>query len=438
MAHNRLHQSHASYAPEQIENIFGTYRLIEPNKELNLAPVRRVAILTESFLPKVDGVSKTAYLTVRYLQQTGREVIVFAPDMAVSSVGPTEVVPLPSLPLPRTPETRMALPNPMVAWRIEQFKPDLIHLFSPAIMSVNGMAMGRHLNIPVVANYQTDLPGYFYQYGYDMFSRPMRNWLRYLHNGCHLTLVPTHGIEDEIRGWGYRRLRQWGRGVNIERFNPAQASPAMRKRLLNGRDPDALLAVYVGRLAHEKRVDLLVEVARTPGVALTIVGDGPLREELQERFAGTGTHFTGYMLGDELAQAFASADVFLFPGQNETFGQVVQEAMASGLPSVVLNQGGVVELVEDGRTGFICPPEPAAWAQAVITLRDNDVLRRSMSERARQIVEARPWSAIMAQLESHYREAIAINQRFKSLFGSTTYHYPFPNPIPAALNLWRG
>ena len=132
---------------------------------------------------------------------------------------------------------------------------------------------------------------------------------------------------------GYHRLRKWGRGVNGERFNPNRRSALWRERLLNGRDPNSLLCIYVGRLANEKRIDLLLETARTPGIALTIIGDGALRDELEATFAGTGTHFTGYLYGDDLADAYASADAFMFTGANETFGQVVQEAMASGLPA---------------------------------------------------------------------------------------------------------
>jgi len=376
----------------------------------------------------VDGVSKTAYLTVRYLQETGRDVLVFAPDVAVSSVGPSEVVPLPSLGVPYAPETRMALPNPIVAKRLTEFKPDLIHLFSPAVMSVNGMAVGRHLNIPVIANYQTDLPGYAARYGHQYLSRPIHNWLRYIHNGCHLTLVPTQTIANDLQREGYRRLRQWGRGVDIQRFNPIKASADMRCRLLNGRDSDSMLCIYVGRLAPEKRVDLLLEMAKLPDVALTIIGDGAHRETLEVLFADTDTYFMGYLYGDELAEAYASADAFVFPGQHETFGQVVQEAMASGLPSVVINEGGVPDVIEDQVTGLICPGTGAAFAQAIQTLFDNPALCQWMGGNARKTAEKRPWSAVMAQLETYYQEAIHINERFKQLFGHTHYHLPIPMP----------
>ncbi|PJF34120.1 MAG: glycosyl transferase, partial [Phototrophicales bacterium] len=261
--------------------------------------VKKVAILTESFLPKVDGVVKTTYLTIRYLQETGRELLIFAPDIAVSEIGGSQVINLPSVSVPQAPETRMALPNPVVARHVESFQPDLIHLFSPAAMAVNGMAIGRHLNIPVIANYQTDLPGYSSQYGYPMLSEPINRWLRYIHNGCHLTLAPTRTIIRQLQAAGYHRVRHWGRGVNTVHFNPSHATPAMREKLLNGRDPNSLLCIFVGRLANEKRVDLLHEVAKLDGVALTIIGDGALREELEDLFADTDTYFTGYLIGDE-------------------------------------------------------------------------------------------------------------------------------------------
>ena len=383
-------------------------------------------------MPKVDGVVKTSYLTIRYLQETGREVLIFAPDIAVDQVGDSQVIPLPSISLPQAPETRMALPNPVVARHIEEFEPDLIHLFSPAAMSVNGMAVGRHLNLPVIANYQTDLPGYTEHYGFPMLSGPVNRWLRYIHNGCHLTLAPTRTIIRELRAARYRRVRHWGRGVNTERFNPRHARPAMRQRLLNGRDPDSLLCIFVGRLANEKRIDLLLGCrSDPPGIALTIVGDGALREELEQVFADTDTHFTGYLIGDELAQAYASADVFVFPGEFETFGQVIQEAMASGLPSVVVNAGGAPDVVEDGASGIVVEPDAQAFVEVIQRLRDRPDVRRRMSRNARRMAEERPWSALMAQLEGYYEEAYKMNQRFKSLFGFTNYHRPLS--IPARL-----
>jgi phosphatidylinositol alpha 1,6-mannosyltransferase len=386
-----------------------------------------VALIAESFLPKVDGVSKTAFLTLRYLQRTGREVLVFAPDIAPQSIGTARVIPLPSLGLPMAPESRMALPNSLIAQELSAFKPDLIHMFSPALLSVSGMQVGRYNRIPIVANYQTDLPAYAAHYGFPFMSQVIRDWLRFIHNGCHVTLVPSQWTAQSLQRDGFRRLHRWGRGVSGHHFNPSRRTDAMRERLLNGRDPSSLVVIYVGRLANEKRIDLLLEVAKLDGIALTIIGDGALRDELESQFAGTNTHFIGYLFGDDLACAYASADIFAFTGAVETFGQVVQEAMASGLPSVVINQGGVVDLVDHGETGYVVAGEREAFANAVATLRDHPHLRLRMGHRARVIAESRPWEVILSQLEGHYREAIRLNERYNRVF----------TPIPNLLDRLR-
>ncbi|MCK6580375.1 MAG: glycosyltransferase family 1 protein [Anaerolineae bacterium] len=430
MALNDLFQALAQRDPAEAERAFAREAALHtPDPTVELARVKRVALFAEAFLPKIDGVSKTAYLTLRYLRDTGREVIVFAPDIAPHQVAGSEVIPLPSIGFPVAPESRLAIPHPLVAQKLHEFQPDLIHLFSPALLSVSGMLVGRQMHIPVIANYQTDLPGYAEVYGVSFLSGIVSDWLRFIHNGCHLTLVPSNWTLRELRRNKYHRLRRWGRGVNGEQFNPARRSAAWRARLLNGRDPNSLLCIYVGRLANEKRIDLLLETARTPGVALTIIGDGALREELEARFDGTGTHFTGYLFGEDLANAYAAADVFMFTGAKETFGQVVQEAQASGLPAVIIDQGGVTDLVQDGVTGFICPGNPFDFADAVIRLRDDRDLLARLSAQARAAVERNSWDAVMVQLEGYYREAVALNDRLNRV----------PLPPRWGLNLlsWR-
>jgi glycosyltransferase involved in cell wall biosynthesis len=425
MASHRLLEALAETDHRDVERLFGDEPALNPpDPSVEIAPVKRVAIIAEAFLPKVDVVSKTAFLTLQYLRQTGREVLVFAPDTAPSHVGSTPVIPLPSLGTPLAPETRIALPTTLVGNYLDEFAPDLIHMFSPALLSLSAMLSGRRRNIPIIANYQTDLPGYANHYGLHFLSQPTRDLLRYIHNGCHLTLAPTPSTLRQLRSWGYHRLRHWGRGVNLERFNPNRRSQEWRARLLNERDPNALLCVYVGRLANEKRVDLLLETARTPGIALTIIGDGALREELEARFAGTGTHFMGYLFGDDLGRAYASADVFIFPSPSETFGQVAMEAQASGLPAVVINQGGVADLVADGVTGFHCGDDPRAFAEAATRLRDDPELRERMVKAARAYAEQHPWEAIMAQLEGYYREAVRLNERYQRRYHSHQFVLP--------------
>jgi glycosyltransferase involved in cell wall biosynthesis len=291
----------------------------------------------------------------------------------------------------------------------------LIHLFSPVAMSVSGMWEGRRRNIPVVANYQTDLPAYTQHYGLGFLTSAMADWLRYIHNGCHLTLAPSSFTMRQLEQQDYKRLRLWGRGVDLERFTPRRRSAAMRERLLQGHDPDSLVCLYVGRLASEKRIDLLIEIARLPGVVLAVVGDGAERENLEKLFAGTNTVFTGYMYGNDLADAYASADVFVFPGPSETFGQVVQEALASGLPAVIINQGGITDLVQNGINGYVCPADVSAFAQAIKKLLDSPDLRRHMAAQSRQFAERRPWPVIMSQLETYYQEAADLNNQWLHL-----------------------
>ncbi|MBN1564641.1 MAG: glycosyltransferase family 1 protein [Anaerolineae bacterium] len=412
---NRLFQALTSLDPSEIDRIYGHEADLLPTADqVELSPVKRVAILTEAFFPKVDGVAKSAYLTLRYLQKTGREVMVFAPDISPSRVGSSQVVPMPSLGLPFAPETRIALPTFSIARYLEEFQPDLIHLFSPAVMSVGGMWQGRRRDLPVIANYQTDLPGYTQYYGFNFLESPLQNWLRYIHNGCHLTLVPSSYTMKQLEQQDYKRLRIWGRGVDLDRFNPRNRSAEFRAQLLQGRDPDSIIALYVGRLAIEKRIDLLLDVARLPGVALTVIGDGAVRDDLEKLFAGTGTVFTGYLYGDNLAKAYASADVFVFPGPTETFGQVVQEAMASGLPGVIIDKGGITDLVTPGVNGYHCTANSKEFADAVAELQRDPELRRRMSRNSRTEAERRPWTAIMAQLERYYSEAVEMNKRSNS------------------------
>ncbi|MCI0710104.1 MAG: glycosyltransferase family 1 protein [Chloroflexi bacterium] len=418
MARNRLIKALENFDATVINKVFdGEDEGFVYDPAADYAPIQRVAIFAEAFLPKVDGVTKSAYLTMRYLQETGREVIIFAPDVAPTQIGPTRIVPLPSVGVPVAPETRIALPAAVIRKELDDFKPDLIHLFSPVLMSISGLYEGRQRHIPVVANYQTDLPGYARKhYGMSLLAEPVNRWLRYIHNHCHINLVASETVANNLRKDGYRRLHIWRRGIDTHRFSPDNRDLAWRERLLNGRDPNALICVYVGRLAREKRIDLLLEVAKTPGVALTIIGDGAAREELEEMFAGTDTYFTGYLYGEELSHAYASADVFVFPGPNETFGQVVQEGMASGLPAVIINQGGIVDLVEDGVNGFHCNDDPHTFREAVIKLRDNDILRKRMGNESRYRATRYPWPAIMRELEDYYIRAVEVNERLNRMY----------------------
>jgi phosphatidylinositol alpha 1,6-mannosyltransferase len=374
--------------------------------------VKRVAILTEAFLPKVDGVSRTAVLTIKYLESTGRDVIVFAPAPAPPQISRTPIYAIPSLWLPFYTETRVAPPWPLMLPRLRAFDPDVIHLFSPFSLGAMGMIAADILQKPVIANYQTDLPAYVETYGYSFLRPSFINLLRYIHNGCYLTLAPSQATLCELRKWGFRRLRLWERGVDTNRFTPDRRSVVWRERLLAGRDPARLLVLYVGRMAKEKHLETLCEIAHDPMVALTLVGGGNYLPDIQQALAGSDANFAGYLIGDDLANAFAAADLFVFPGPEETFGQVVLEAMASGLPVIVADRGGPATIVQDGRTGFICPTDnAAAFAERVRLLHHNPTLKLTMAHEARRDAARRPWLSIMRQLETYYTQALASHSR---------------------------
>jgi len=384
---------------------------VEPDPGSSRAPIQRVALLTEAFLPKVDGVSRSALLTTRYLQASGREVLIIAPHPAIAAVGPSRVVALPSLPLPAVPETRVTLPASLLR-TLHHFQPDMIHLFSPAALGAFGMLAAARLGVPCIANYQSDIPAYAQSYGWPGLRQIFTAALRFIHNGCTLTLVPSPSTLAELRGWGFKRLRSWERGVHLERFNPAHRSPQWRAKLLAGRSPDRLIALYVGRLAQDKHIETLRALAARPEIALTLIGEGSYRAALERHFAGTDALFMGPAYGADLASAYASADVFVFAGPEETFGQVVLEALASGLPAVVAARGGPKDLIRDGATGFICAvDDSAAFAERVAWLATNPEQRAAMGRAARESALTRTWPRVMAQLEGYYAEALALHAR---------------------------
>lgn len=425
----------------------GWVNLLDPETiEKKRAPVERVAIFAEAFWPKVDGVTRAAYLTICHLKQTGREVVVFAPDIAPESVCDSEVVRLRSACIGEVPKTRVVLSTPhnrrLIVNKLNEFRPDMIHLFSPSMFCSAGILYARKHGIPVVANYQTDLPKYAPFYLLSLLagegvayvpgivrrllftvtnktiSALLYRWLRYLHNRSDITLAPTRSVLEDLRQHDYKRLFIWRRGVDGEKFHPRYHSAKWREFLLHGRDANSLVCLYVGRIDREKHIDLLLKVAHLPGVALTIVGDGAAQEEMMSLFEGTRTFFAGRLSGEDLSAAYASADVFVFPSPTETFGQVVQEAMASGLPALVINAGGVADLVEEGKTGYLCPDDSTAFAVAVQKLRDDRALLQQMARNARTEAEKHPWEEIMKQLEGYYATAVQLKQTKRRFFSA--------------------
>jgi glycosyltransferase involved in cell wall biosynthesis len=362
----------------------------------------RVALVCETFLPDVNGVTTTLCRLLEHLQRSGHEALLFAPQGAPEEYAGTPVVPLNGLPLPMYPELKLTPPQPGLTARLRRFRPDVVHLVGPAVMGAMVPYITHGLRLPLVASYHTDFGAYSRHYGLGFLQSGVNTWLRWIHNRCQLNLCPSTYTLRSLRQFGFRRLRIWGRGVDTARFHPGNRSTAWREAV--GQQPGENVLLYVGRLAAEKRVDLLPEALRgLPNTRLVFVGDGPFRPELERRSAGLPVHFTGYLKGQELATAYASADAFVFPSDTDTFGQVIQEAMASGLPVVGARSGGTLDLVRDDQTGRLFAPGVATDLRSRLReLMADPALRAEMGRAGREAAERRSWPRVMGELMEHY------------------------------------
>lgn len=361
----------------------------------------RVAIVTESFLPSVNGVTNSVLRVVEYLRERGHQVLVVAPGLA----GPSEyrgapVVRIPAVELPVVNSLPIGLPTRTVLTALAGFRPDVVHLASPFVVGARGLAAARRLRVPSVAVYQTDIAGFATAYGLGLGARAAWRWVRRMHCKADRTLAPSTESVRDLRAHGIPRVYKWGRGVDIERFSPAHADPALRAELApNGE----LLVGFVGRLAPEKEVDRLVALAGVDGIRVVVVGDGPELEMLRERIPGAA--FLGARYGEQLSAAYASLDVFVHTGPYETFCQAVQEAMASGLPVLAPDAGGPKDLVLPGRTGYLLPADRPGFERDLVArvadLRD-PALRNRLGQKARKVVLGRTWPAVCAELVGHY------------------------------------
>jgi glycosyltransferase involved in cell wall biosynthesis len=372
----------------------------------------RIALFSEVFLPKLDGITNRLRNTIACLTDVGHEVLVFAPETAVSEHAGARVIRVPGLPFPPYPELRATLPDPRIAWQLARFRPDVVHAVGPACLGIWGIAAASALRLPIVASYHTDLPGYMPLHGLGWAQPAAWPLIRRVHNAATLNLTPSRHTRQELLSHGIWNVGLWRGGVDTELFHPERRSLAMRDRLSDGR-PDAPLLLYAGRLSPEKGLESLAWVLDAlPGVRLALVGDGPGRPRLERVFAGTPTHFTGFLRGTELATAFASADVFVMPSKTETLGFVVMEAMSAGTPVVAARAGGIPDLVEHDEDGILVDPEQRdEFVAAIRDLLEHRGRRRFLARNARKRAEECTWSAETRRLVRHYEKAIRLHRR---------------------------
>jgi len=365
----------------------------------------RVAIVTETFLPQVNGVVRMLVEYLAYLEAHGHDAVVFAPGEGGSgdeSCHSFDVLRVRGAALPLYPELTLAPYSRRMHGVLREWRPDVVHLAGPFVLGAQGLSVARALGVPVAAHYQTDLARYAEHFGLGALTGLAWRRLLGIHNGCDVTFAPTSSVARDLRERGMRRVHICGRGVDTTAFHPMYRDTTVRKRFGGG--SEAPLMLYVGRLSPEKNLAALVAVARAlPAYPLVIVGDGPMRGELAAQLDGLNVHFTGTLRGQALAAAYAAADLFLFPSQTETFGQVVREAMASGLPTVGIRAGGVRDLVADGRSGLLCPPDDTpAFVDAARTIAADPDLRYAMGAAARREAEGHTWASIFDRLMGWY------------------------------------
>lgn len=379
----------------------------------------RVALFTDTFLPKVDGIVTVICLLLDHLSKRGIETVIFAPRVGdIDHYNQTRVITAPGVRFPFYPDLRAALPTPTVFREFHQFKPDVVHFIHPSVFGLVSYARIRQMGLPLLVSYHIEYGRIARHFGmgplnFGFIEGPINFLTRRVMNSADYGLAPSRMIQrrliDEIGVKGEVGL--WRRGVDAERFHPKHHSAAMRERLSDGH-PDALLLLYVGRLSHEKQIHQLKAVLEAvPNARLALVGDGPIRQELEDHFAGLPVHFAGYVQGEALAQAYASVDAFVFPSALESFGLVVLESMASGVPVVAAQVGGVGDVVREGVNGFSFPVgDIPKMIEAVRYLAEHPQERQAMGQAARQFAETQSWDSMMDEVIEHYQRIIEKRQ----------------------------
>ncbi|MGW3039970.1 glycosyltransferase family 4 protein [Kitasatospora sp. NPDC001159] len=376
----------------------------------------RVVIVTESFPPEVNGVAHSVLRTAEHLVRRGHQPLVVTPAPARGAQCPPQtfgteaaeripVVRIPSMPLPGYPQVRIALPSRRLTAAVAGHRPDIVHLASPFVLGARGMQVAARLGVPAVAVYQTDLAGYAHAYRAGRGLGEAAAWrrIRAVHRAAARTLAPSTPAAQDLTAHGVPRVQLWPRGVDSVRFHPWHRDEALHRVLAPGGE---VLVGYVGRLAPEKRVDLLAVASTLPGVRVVVVGDGPSAPELKASMPGAV--FLGRRTGEELARCFATLDVFVHTGPLETFCQTIQEAMASGVPVIGPAAGGPLDLVAHHRTGLLVPTrDGAAVARAVAELAADPARRAAYGKAGRAEVTARTWEAVGDLLLRHYDEVLA-------------------------------
>ena len=365
----------------------------------------RVAVVTESFLPQVNGVTNSVLRVLETLAAKGHDALVIAPD---SAEAPTtyagfRVKRVPSLAVKGL--LPVGFPQRFMEPLIEGFNPDVIHLASPFFLGKYATRIAQRLSIPTLSIYQTDVAGFARHYGLSIAHSQLTNWVANIHKQTDRTLAPSTWSCEQLKSSGVDNVSLWQRGVDSVKFNPAKRSPELRESF-TAQSQNKIVVGYVGRLANEKRIEDLAPLHNRDDVQLVIVGDGPARQKLER--ALPRALFVGYQSGEDLAAHYASFDIFVHTGKHETFCQSIQESLASGVPVIAPQSGGPLDLVQHGRTGFLLDTSNASDLIAAFELLSDAHTRLLMGITARESVTHRTWEKVNSELINHYRELSAV------------------------------
>jgi glycosyltransferase involved in cell wall biosynthesis len=373
----------------------------------------RIAIFTGTFVENKDGVARSLYELVRSLRSKGHIVGIWAPEFTPQDDHGIHLFEIPSIPIPLYPDYRMTIYLKNIFKELDKFKPDIIQISTPDLIAMKFLKYARKANIPVVSIYHTDFPSYLKYYKLQIFeSTVWREMIRF-YNKCDIVFAPTSEMKEQLEKKGARRVELWSRGIRKDSFDPSKRSEELRRSW--GAEGKKVV-LYSGRFVKYKDLDIVLQVYRDlmedgeEKVKFVLLGSGPMEKELKNKMPDAV--FPGYLTGEDLYNAYASGDIFLFPSTTETFGNVVQEAISSGLPAIVSDIGGCKEIVKDSNAGIICrAKDPDHFSESVLELIVDEERYADLREKGLNWSKMRTWESINGRLIDMFDELIEKKKR---------------------------
>lgn len=369
----------------------------------------RIVLVTETFFPATDGICTRLGQMVRIMKQLGHEILIVSPDLGEDNYHGIPIVRMESMTVPFYPSRPWGLPSRKIREVLLQFNPDVVHAVNPFLMATSAVHYAKKLQIPLLTSYHTHIPQYMDHYHLPLLKPAVWEYIKLWHIGSDINLTVSKSLQTELEEQGIPVDGTMPSGVDLSMRSPKYFDEALYQKLTFGLENPKLL-VYVGRLAAEKSLHQLREIFNyRDDICLSIVGDGPERENLEKLFAGTKTTFNGFKQGEELATYFATGDAFIFPSTSETFGLVISEAMASGLPVIAASSGPTLEQIEDNVSGLVYEPGNIQSLLAKLKVLDLPLQVRRIKVSALRAAEERTWAKASHLLLDYYRQAIELS-----------------------------